>query len=79
MKTRSKFDYGMSVKVLSCAPGRYSPGEFGSIISIHEVISEEHAKTIGVPIGKIAIGIEFGDGSDIEVPETLLQILDKNE
>ena len=61
-------DYGDPVEVSTAAPSRYRPGAKASVYSIYECTSQAHADRTGVPIGEVAIGVEFPDGASIEVP-----------
>jgi hypothetical protein len=55
-----KFTWGDLVTVIPTAPTRMRPGEVGDVVGI----TEQKTETIYT--------IEFGDGRDAEVPESLL-------
>ena len=60
--------YGQTVSVKHDAPDRFRPKHSGSVISLHENESKEYTAKTGVPVGEVAVGVEFGDGVCIEIP-----------
>ncbi|MBL4540151.1 MAG: hypothetical protein JKP96_15950 [Oceanicaulis sp.] len=63
-----QISYGDGVKVLPEAPEQYRPGAVGSVISIVESLTKAFEEKTGVPQGEIAVGVEFSDGTAIELP-----------
>lgn len=60
--------FGETVSVNLNAPDEYLPGSLGEVVGIIECDSEAFEEATGVPVGEVAIGIEFGNGVTIEVP-----------
>ena len=60
--------YGDAVKVLPEAPAQYRPGAVGSVISIVESRTQAFEEKTDVPQGEIAVGVEFPDGTALELP-----------
>ena len=67
--------YGDAVRVKSCAPGRYNPGAVGTMISMFESPSKAFEEKTGVPVGEMAFGVEFSDGTSLEMPFIWLELL----
>jgi len=62
-----KFSYGDSVIIIREAPSEFNPGGYGEVCSMRTTNE-----------GKNLYIVEFGDGSDLEVPEEYL-VLDEEE
>lgn len=68
----SKFTWGDSVIVRKNSPTKFHPGEFASVCGFYKVQSKETAKELACRVGDWVYTIEFGDGSDVQVPEIYL-------
>lgn len=68
----SKFTWGDSVIIRKNSPAKFHPGEFASVCGFYKVHSKETAKEFECKIGDWVYTVEFGDGSDIQVPESYL-------
>lgn len=68
----SKFTWGDSVIIRKNSPTKFHPGGFASVCGFHKVQSKETAKELECKIGDWVYTVEFGDGSDIQVPESYL-------
>jgi len=68
----SKFTWGDSVIIRKNSPTKFYPGKFASVCGFYKVLSKETAKELECKIGDWVYTVEFGDGSDIEVPECYL-------
>lgn len=66
--------FGDVVTVKPDAPSRYRPRECGSVFSIFRCETEELSVYSGADIGELSIGVEFEDGSGIEIPLKWLDI-----
>ncbi len=69
--------YGDAVRVKCCAPRRYNPGAVGTIVSMFESPSKAFEEKTGVPIGEMALGVEFTNGATLEIPFVWLELLEK--
>ncbi len=68
----SKFTRGDSVIIRKNSPAKFHPGEFASVCGFYKVQSKETAKELECKIGDWVYTVEFGDGSDIQIPESYL-------
>ena len=71
----SKFTWGDSVIILKNSPTKFHPGSFASVCGFYRVQSKETAEELECKIGDWVYTVEFGDGSDVQIPECYL---DKN-
>ena len=62
------FEWGMSVRITAAAPVTYRAGQVGSVVGFRTVRTAAAAATAGHPIGTLLYIVEFGDGTDQEVP-----------
>jgi hypothetical protein len=71
-----KYDYGDSVKVVDTAPMKYRPGQLGSIVGWRE----DSREVLGISPNDTSIvtafRVEYGDGSDCEIPEVYLEAIE---
>ena len=67
-----KFKWGETVRVVHNAPAQFRPGELAEVCSLWEVKTPENSLARGEPIGAVTYGIEFGDGTIVELPEKYL-------
>lgn len=68
----SKFTWGDSVIIRKNSPTKFHPGEFASVCGFYKVQSKETATELACKMGDWVYTVEFGDGSNIEVPECYL-------
>lgn len=68
----NKFTWGDSVIIRKNSPAKFHPGEFASVCGFYKVQSKETAKELECKIGDWVYTVEFGGGSDIQVPECYL-------
>ena len=71
---KERFTWRDTVTVTSSAPEKFRPGELAAVCSIWEVSTEQNAVSRGEPVGTIIYGIEFGDGTFVEVPDRYLEM-----
>ncbi len=64
-----KFDYGQAVGYKTVSETGVVMIKIASVVSITLVGTTDQAEAFGFPIGTVMYQIEFGDGSDILVPE----------
>ena len=69
----SKFTWGDSVRIKLTAPARLRPGEGGEVVAITKIENQHQAEHYDVAIGITTYLVEFGDGQDVTVPESLLE------
>ena len=69
-----QFDYGDSAIVKSTAPKRFKPGEIVAICGITIIDNDYLSNKYNCDLGTITYTIEFGDGSDILIPEEYLEL-----
>jgi hypothetical protein len=69
---KNKFSWGDAVVVKQNAPQHLHPGEFGSICSVSELLSEQEAKEFNCQVGGWVYTVEFENGSDIQIAECYL-------
>ena len=72
---KTEINFGDTVKISVLAPAKWMPGSEGSVISIYVVENTSYAEQHGVQIGDRMIGVEEGDGTTFEVPETYVEVL----
>jgi hypothetical protein len=70
-----QLDYGAVVRISEEAPTAFRPGSTGSIVSLFKSETEDFFRATGVPVGEIAVGVEFGDGGCVEVPFRWIELL----
>ena len=73
--SKYKFDWGQAVRVTTAAPLDYRPGHEASIVA-RRTITELDAPHTPEPEGTRLYGIEYGDGSSVEVAERFLEPID---
>lgn len=67
-----KYDYGEAVIISKNAPEKFLPGEFGSICA-KGITDIEYPEGSGCFIETNVYTVEYGDGSDNEIPEYYLE------
>jgi hypothetical protein len=73
MYEANKFTWGDSVIIIKRALSHFHPGEGGTVCGFYQIVSEETAKEFYCKVGDWVYTVEFGDGSDIQVPECYLK------
>jgi hypothetical protein len=68
----NKFTWGDSVIIRENTPSKFQPGKLASICGFYKLQSEETEKEFGCKTGEWIYTVEFGDGSDIQIPERYL-------
>ena len=68
--------YGDTVVVKTDAPCRFHPGQTGTVVSIYECQTIQYSEKTGVPIGEIALGVEFSNGDALEIPLSYVQLVE---
>jgi len=61
------------VFIRNSAPSLFHPGIVGVICGISKIKFEEIAKKYDAKVGDWIYTVEFGDGSDVQVPEIYLE------
>jgi hypothetical protein len=56
-----RFTYGDEIRVKNAAPSQFRPGQLAAVCSVRELQ------------GSVLYLIEFGDGSDTEISESLIE------
>jgi hypothetical protein len=64
-----KYDYGQAVGYKTVSESGVVSIKIASVVSITPVETADQEETFGFPIGTVMYRVEFGDGSDILVPE----------
>jgi len=72
-ESECKYTWNDYVYIKNNAPELFHPGEIGVICGMSKIKFEETAKKYHSKIGDWIYTIEFGDGSDIQVPEIYLE------
>jgi hypothetical protein len=72
-KKMREFTWGDSVCVKKEAPSWMRPGEAADVVGILDIETEAQAREFAVPLGSKMYTIEFGDGSDVEIPEAWIE------
>jgi hypothetical protein len=70
-----RLTWGTTVSVRVGEPPQHRPGERAEVVGITEANAHLAAK-YEVPLGTPLYTIEFGDGTDIELPGTALEVVD---
>jgi hypothetical protein len=73
-----RFTWGDLVLILKNAPSPFHPGELASVCGFYQVTSKDIAQDFHCDIGDWIYTVEFGDGSDVEVPGTYLMKLENS-
>lgn len=69
---KSKFDYGQEVRYSPKTDPQLPSERKCIVVGITKVSTEEQSNAIQYPIGTVLYTVEFGDGSDMLVPEANL-------
>jgi len=69
----NKFTWGDSIIITKSAPGQFHPGEMASVCGFSKIKSLETAEKLSSKVGHWIYTVEFGDGSDVQVPEIYLE------
>ncbi len=78
MSETRKPTWGDTVKVRESAPAVWRPGAFASVCAIALIENEHQSAHYRGPIGTTGYTIEFGDGSSVEVPEDVIDLVDED-
>ena len=68
--------WGDSVRLTRPSSSRET-GSLASVCGIRTIETREEAERARASVGTILYTIEFGDGSDIDVPESWIELVDK--
>jgi hypothetical protein len=68
-----KYTWGDTVEIESNAPDKYKKFNLGEIVGYFIIEDEQNSNQFNLPIGTILYTIEFGDGTDIDIPEQYLK------
>lgn len=68
-----KYTWNDLVMIKKGAPVQFHPGEIGVICGMSKIKFEDVAKKYHSALGNWVYTVEFGDGSDIQVPEIYLE------
>ena len=66
--------WGDSIRVLAHAPSRFRPGSYASVVGV-VTTGEREQKVLSEPRGTRMLTVEFDDGSSIEIPERLVELM----
>ena len=67
------FTYGDAVRVTDAAPQKYKPGSVASVIGWREASRRDLGISPNDQSMVLVIHVEYGDGSDNEVPQKYLE------
>lgn len=67
------FTWGDTVLIKSTAPAEYRPNEIGDVVGITTVEKESQVAVFGEVIGTVLYTVEFGDGTDVLVPDRYVE------
>ena len=68
-----RFTSGDLVVVRDDAPAHAHPGAAAEVVSVTPIETPALAMRVGFPIGTVMYLVEYGDGSDQELPEEWLR------
>lgn len=71
--SKCKYTWNDYVSIKKNSPNLFHPGEIGVICGMSKIKFEETAKKYHSKIDDWIYTVEFGDGSDIQVPECYLE------
>jgi hypothetical protein len=71
----SRATWGNAVRIKSEAGPDMRPGSLASVCGMTEVKTRVLAEALGCAIGTTVFTVEFEDGSSIEIPEALLEVV----
>ena len=70
-----KFNYGDEVVLTQVEGGGRLATRACAIVGITPLETEEQSRIFGYPVGTTLYTVEFGDGTDADVPEDLLKLI----
>lgn len=68
-----KYTWNDLVIIKKEAPAKFHPGEIGVVCGMSKIQFEEVANKYGSQVGDWICTVEFGDGSDMQVPKNYLE------
>jgi hypothetical protein len=71
-----KFDYGDEVMLIRVEGGGDLTNRVCAVVGITPIETEEQSSSFGYPVGTTMYTVEFGDGSDADVPGDSLKLSD---
>ena len=71
--------WGDTVRINSNAKPEQRPGTLAAVCGLREVETEEQAREFACPVGTTLYLIEYGDGVSMEVPGTVVDLVDDAE
>jgi hypothetical protein len=71
--------WGDTVRIRLNAKPEQRPGVLAAVCGLREVETEEQARQFGCPIGTTLYLVEYGDGTAIEVPADIVELVDDAE
>ncbi len=73
MENANIFTWNDLVMIKKGVPAQFHPGEVGVVCGMSKIHFEDVAKKYHSELGNWSYTVEFGDGSDIQVPEKYLE------
>ena len=67
--------WGDTVRVKSNADPEMRPGGLAAVCGIRQVETAEQERLFGCPVGTTLYLVEFGDGSELEVPGVWIEVV----
>ena len=64
-------------QIVEGAPPRFRPGEMVYVVGWMRVLTPEVAAEFGEPVGQPLLTVEYEDGSDAQVPERFLTLVEE--
>ena len=71
-----KFDYGDEAVVTGDVECEPNAGRPCAIVAMTSIETEEQSRVFGYPAGTTIYTVEFGDGTDANIPEKLLKSIE---
>lgn len=71
--------WGDTVRIKSSATPEQRPGVIASVCGLREVETEEQARQFGCPVGTTLYLVEYGDGVAVELPASIVELVEGNE
>ena len=75
--TSERVTWGDIVRVLDTAPPDV-PREFGTVCGMSTIETDDMALARGFPVGTPYVTVEVGDGRSFEVPESCVELVERD-
>jgi hypothetical protein len=71
--------WGDTIRIRPSATPEQRPGALASVCGLRDVETEEQARQFGCPVGTTLYLLEYGDGVAVELPATVVELVEDDE